>query len=289
MNQNHANTCHHGVPWVLVALAFAFMGACGGSGLDPLAEPSYLEEAYRTEVENDVQYGTALDENGQAQALLLDLHQPTDDDEDRRPAIVWLHGGSFQAGHKGEMTEFAHRFAQRGYVSAAANYRLRENQVFDYTVEDDVIGQEAKRDAQHDAQAAVRWLRANASTLRVDPDRIFIAGYSSGGTTALRVAAHASDPGESGNPGHSSSVNAVVAISGSLDPGTLEAGSGPTLMIHGESDTKVPFAQIQAACSGVSSCQLVPIPLAPHNMITPSRESIITAAATFLNAQATAN
>jgi dienelactone hydrolase len=264
------------------------MGACAESALDPLAEPTYLEETYRTTVENDVQYGTALDENGQTEVLRLDVHQPTDDEESHRPVIIWLHGGSFQQGHKGEMTEFAHRFAQRGYVSVSANYRLRENAIFDYTVQDDQIGQAAIRDAQHDAQAAVRWLRANASTLRIDPDRIFIVGYSSGAATALHVAAGASDPGESGNPGPSSSVTAVVTISGSLRPGLLEAASGSTLMIHGENDTKVPVAQIQAACSAVSTCQLVSIPGGVHSLVSVARESIITAAATFLNAEATA-
>jgi hypothetical protein len=69
----------------------------------------------------------------------------------------------------------------------------------------------------------------------------------------------------------------------------LEAASGRTLLIHGESDTKVPFTQIQAACSSVSSCQLVPVPQGTHNMISAARESIITATASFLNDEATAN
>jgi dienelactone hydrolase len=271
-----------------MAPAFALLGACADSvGIDD-DPPSYLEEVFHFTVENDVQYGRALNENGQQEALRLDVFQPTDDNRPLRPAIIWLHGGSFQQGHKGEMTEFARRSAQRGYVSVSANYRLRENAVFDYTDPADSLGQVVKRDAQHDVQAAVRWLRANAGAFKIDPAHIFVAGYSSGGTTGLHVASHSDDPGSSGNPGLSSSIAAAVAISGSLEPGLLAAAPGSTLLIHGESDTKVPFDQIQAACATVARCRLVGIPLGQHNMIQPAKEAIITAAAVFLNQQATA-
>ena len=39
-----------------------------------------------------------------------------------------------------------------------------------------------------DADAAVNWLRSRASTYRIDPDRIAIAGYSAGAVTAIEVA-----------------------------------------------------------------------------------------------------
>jgi dienelactone hydrolase len=181
------------------------------------------------------------------------------------------------------MAEFAQRFAQRGYVTASASYRLREAEDFDYTDPDDPLAEEVKLDAQHDAQAAVRWLRDHAEDLRIDPDLIFIAGYSAGGTTALRVAAHPDDPGDSGNPGPSSSVAAVVAISASLEAGILEAASGPTLLIHGEADTKVPFAGVEEACSGVALCQLVPVPEGAHDLIGGAKEDIITETANFLH------
>ena len=59
--------------------------------------------------------------------------------------------------------------------------------------------------AQHDAQAAVRWLRAHAADLGVDPSRIAIGGGSAGADVALLVGAHSEDPGTSGTPGQSSS------------------------------------------------------------------------------------
>lgn len=271
----------------LVAPAVALLGACdSGAGVD-VDEQRYIEEAFDFTVETDIQYGLAVDENGAEEALLLDLYAPTNDGEGPRPAIVWLHGGSFQFGAKADMAAFAERFARRGYISVSANYRLREGAVFDYTDPDDPLAEAVKRDAQHDAQAAVRWLRANASSYRIDPDLIFVAGYSAGATTALRVAAHPDDPGTSGNPDPPSDVAAAVAISGSLDPGVLEAAGSPTLLIHGEADTKVSFADVQAACAAVEGCELVPVPEVDHDLIEVATDVVVTETSRFLLTQVT--
>lgn len=275
--------------WI-AALCLAPLLALGGcandSGVGPGDGVRYMDEIYESSLEENLQYGAAIDENGAEEALLLDLYEPVDDDLARRPAVVWLHGGSFQNGHKGQMAYYAERFARRGFVSVSLNYRLRENQVFDYTDPDDSVGEQAKRDAQHDTQAAVRWLRANADDMGIDPDLIFLAGFSAGGTTSLRVAGAASDDtGSSGNPGLSSSVTAVVAISTSIDEGYLEAAVGRTLLIHGTEDTKVPLAQVEMACAAVPRCALLTIDGGVHNMINSAREDIMFETNRFLHAE----
>jgi para-nitrobenzyl esterase len=275
------------VAFALLAPTLALLGACSKKDPTGVDTVSYLDEVYHFAVQNDVAYGSAPGENGLTQTLLLDVFQPTDDTQPLRPALIWLHGGSFQEGNKGEMTVFARRFAQRGFVTASVNYRLRANAVFDYTDPTDSLGEAVKADAQHDVQAAVRWLRANASDLRINPAYIYVAGYSAGGTTALRVAAWPGDFGTSGNPGNSSSVAAVVSIAGHLDPAILQAITGPMLLIQGDMDTKTPVASVQAACSAVSRCQLVAVAGAAHDLITPEREKIITETASFLNRQVT--
>ena len=154
---------------------------------------------------------------------------------------MWVHGGSFSGGDKGSGPSpvLANRFAQFGYVTVSINYRLTSpactaNLAANCTV--------AALNAQHDAQAAVRWLRANAATYGVDPTRIGIGGESAGAITATLVGLHSEDPGDSGNPGFSSTVGAFQSLSGGLPGGLFaSAGDAPGLLFHGTADTVVPF------------------------------------------------
>ena len=49
-------------------------------------------------VTSNLQYGSAVNQSGVNQALLLDLRQPTGDNRTSRPAIVFVHGGGFSGG-----------------------------------------------------------------------------------------------------------------------------------------------------------------------------------------------
>ena len=291
-NHTRRNNCGCGrrrvVVSALMASAFTLLSACTGSGPVDVIEGealSFLDEVFAYTAENDLQYGSALDENGAQEALLLDLFQPRDDERPLRPAVVWLHGGSFRQGHKGEMTDFARRSARHGFVSVSINYRLRENVDFNYLDPSDELAEDVKQDAQHDVQAAVRWLRSQATALRIHPAHIYVTGYSSGAVAGLRAAARPNDPGSSGNPEASSVVTAAAAISGSLEPGMLEAATGSTLLIHGQNDTKVPIDGMTAACGAVPRCRLVAIPLGEHNLISLAKETIVAEIAAFLHGE----
>ncbi len=193
-------------------------------------------------------YGSAPDLNGNPVTLTLDMYQPAGDTQVDRPAIVVVHGGSFVGGSSTDsnVVKLATNFAERGYVAVSINYRLLGDK--------EKCGQEdppsqacttAVLAAQHDAQAAVRWLRANASTYRIDPNRIAIEGTSAGAGTALAVGVNSTDPGTSGNPGYSSKVGAAIAISAdwphSLASTYFDSGDSPILMFNGTADTVVPF------------------------------------------------
>jgi acetyl esterase/lipase len=73
-------------------------------------------------------------------------------------------------------------------------------------------------DAVEDARAAVRWVRSVAEDQRLDTDRIILMGESAGAVTSLYYGyvKQAQYEGNSGNPGFSSAVAAVVGISGEL-------------------------------------------------------------------------
>jgi dipeptidyl aminopeptidase/acylaminoacyl peptidase len=187
---------------------------------------------------SDIQYGEAPDANNNPVALKLDLYQPTGDTETKRPALIWVHGGSFSAGDKGNFVpvDVANTFAKQGYVVVSINYRLLGSGC----VANPNSCTTAALEAQHDAQAAVRWLRANAATYKIDPTRIGIGGESAGAITATLVGLHSDDPGSSGNPGYDSTVRGFVSVSGGLPQGLFaDSGDAWGLLFHGTADGTV--------------------------------------------------
>lgn len=184
-------------------------------------------------------YGKAARISGSMQTLKLDLYQPAGDTVSERPAIVWVHGGSFRTGDRldSEIVDQAQVFAGLGYVTVSIDYRLTAG-CAPFT-DQCIRGIEM---AYHDAQAAVRFLRANAATYRIDPDRIAVGGSSAGGITAYNVAHGAEEVGHSGNPGHPSTVRAAVALSGASLTTDVDPGDPPTLDFHGDADQVVPLS-----------------------------------------------
>ena len=191
----------------------------------------------------DITYGSAPGADGNPVALKLDLYQPTGDAAAKRPALVWVHGGGFTMGDKSSGRARATFFAQLGYVAVSINYRLLSPDGCGGNPNPTPVCQNAALEAQHDAQAAVRWLRANAATYRIDTSRIAMAGASAGAVTSVLAATHSDDPGTSGNPGFASDIRAAVSVSGGMPTNELiDAGDAPTLFIHGTEDRVVPVA-----------------------------------------------
>ncbi|MDI6857064.1 MAG: alpha/beta hydrolase [Dehalococcoidia bacterium] len=275
-------------PLVFLAIAVAALfAAVAFPSLDPAAADGrrYLDEVFQSlTVTRDIPYGQALDHHGVAQTLYLDLYEPAGDIEPLRAALVWVHGGNFNSGDKAGAldVEMSTRFAKRGYVVVSINHRIRpEIPTYDPPEPQAVV------DAQHDAQAAVRWLRANAVARRVDPERIVIAGYSSGGTVALLVNYNAGDAGESGNPGHPSGTSRCAAVGGWIDVSLIETGEPPALIVHGTLDAK-PFVPYSAALAIVERAEQVgvtaefrPVEGVGHGLFTDHKEEIVAWMADF--------
>jgi dienelactone hydrolase len=194
-------------------------------------------------VSSDIQYGTAPDSQGNPVSLFLDLYQATGDTQTSRPALVWVHGGGFSGGDKTNFVpvDVANTFAKLGYVVVSINYRLLgPGCTSDPSMPQCAV---AAIEAQHDAQAAVRWLRAHAAFLGIDPTRIGIGGESAGAITATLVGLHSEDVGNSGNPGPASTVGGFVSVSGGLPNGVFaSAGDSPGIFFHGTADNIVPVA-----------------------------------------------
>ncbi|WP_097653120.1 alpha/beta hydrolase [Candidatus Chloroploca asiatica] len=140
-------------------------------------------------------------------AQQLDLYVP--EGEGPFPVIVTIHGGGFMLGDKADAmaTTGIDQLLEAGYAVASINYRLSS---------------EALAPAQiQDAKAAVRWLRANAVTYQLDPERVGAWGASAGGNLAALLGtscdAAALEGAELGNADQSSCVQAVVDWFGPTD------------------------------------------------------------------------
>lgn len=146
-------------------------------------------------LEENVVYGKAGDVE-----LKLDIARPASG-EGPFPAVVWLHGGGWQAGKKSDNRAAIRALAEQGYVAATVEYRFAPKFPFPAQIED--------------AKCAVRYLRANARALHIDKERIGACGESAGGQLALLLGLTEAKDGLEGAGGYadqSSRVQAVVSF-----------------------------------------------------------------------------
>jgi acetyl esterase/lipase len=110
---------------------------------------------------------------GAAPLQKLDFHSAA---KANAPLVVFVHGGGWKRGDKGNATGAAKvsHFVARGYAFASVNYRL-------------VPGATVEQQAQ-DVADALAWLAMHASDLGIDPRRIVVMGHSAGAHLAALVA-----------------------------------------------------------------------------------------------------
>lgn len=234
----HATALVAAVCLIVLAACDAHITAPPGEGI-----VRYRDEVFTSvSVTSGLTYGSATNAAGSVQDLKLDLYQPTGDAVAARPAIVWVHGGSFRTGSRTspELVDQATVFSKKGFVNVSISYRL--DPVGCSAANPGASCITAMRNAKEDAQAAVRWLRANAAAYRIDANRIAIGGTSAGAITALHVGADEDAPGSSGNPGYPSNVRAAVSLSGARLFGVPEPDDAWVLMFHGTADVVVPYS-----------------------------------------------
>ncbi len=209
-----------------------FLGIGGAAALGFAAQTNTASSASALKVEKDVLVGIGGDSD-----LHCDIYRPPSGTE-KRMALIHFHGGGFARGSKETLAAKITPITTRGYVSIAAQYRLSGA---------------AKWPAQiEDAKTHIRWVRANATSLGIDPARIAIVGYSAGGHIALFTAGQpdtelaaciAFYPQTDVRP-----VAAALMPPGSDDASIaaasplahVQAGYPPTVIFHGLSDVTIP-------------------------------------------------
>jgi acetyl esterase/lipase len=199
---------------------------------------------------------------------------------ERRPAMVFFFGGGWTGGTPAQFALQCRYLASRGMVAMTADYR--------------VFGRHGTPVVKcvEDARSAIRWVRANAARLGVDPKRIAAGGGSAGGHLAACTAllpdldAPGEDTSVSCAPNALVLFNPALALSptnlpDAVAPGRLERlrerfgaeperlsplhhvrpGAPPTLILHGKADAVVPYRSVEQFAEAMKKagnrCELI--------------------------------
>ncbi len=113
-------------------------------------------------------------------------HKPTD----KRPCFIFFHGGGWKSGDLKQGQVLCDYLAERGIVAVTANYsmhRRTEKGKLDLGNPDKINsgpaladGESRKRICVIDGKTVVRWVKQNASTLGVNPEKLIVSGASAG-------------------------------------------------------------------------------------------------------------
>ena len=162
----------------------------------------------------------------EGQTLYLDYIAPKRPAGKKLPAIVFIHGGGWEYGTRADVLANMKTAALRGYFAIGVDYRLISTPTDLRMPQPDLIqyyqvGAPFVAPIQ-DVKCSVRWLRANASSLGVDENRVGAVGFSAGAHLALMLALTPGlFEGEGGYAGFSSRVSVVADWYGPTELATL--------------------------------------------------------------------
>lgn len=112
-------------------------------------------------------------------SLELDLFLPDINKSGPFPVLIWFHGGAWVLGSRRDIEKIIIDQINRGFALASVSYTLAETK----------DGKKTHWPSQcHEANAAIRFLRANAKELNLDPNIFITCGMSAGGHLASMVA-----------------------------------------------------------------------------------------------------
>lgn len=156
------------------------------------------------------------------------------------PTFVIFHGGGWGGGSPTTHYADCAYWSSRGMIAITAEYRLKKR--------DNV---EVPLECVKDAKSAIRYLRKNAAKLKVDPNRIVVAGASAGGQLAAATAMITSEETNDGFfPDISSMPNALVLYNPWFrcpeplsPPKHVRKGLPPTIIFLGDKDP-VPVSEL---------------------------------------------
>lgn len=137
------------------------------AGCSPLRALNALVPEGGLELESDIAFGSLPGQR-------LDVYRPRGTAGGARPVVVFIYGGSWKAGDRGNFLFVAQALASRGFVVVVPDYRGSPDHRYPAFMED--------------AAAAVAWTHREASRYGGDPGGIFLMGHSAGAHIAAMVA-----------------------------------------------------------------------------------------------------
>lgn len=163
---------------LIYSQAEGFYTARSTDGLAPKQSQEYMIRIWKSYQE------TVLREGVVPLELSLDIYTPQRDSYTRRPLIVFVHGGAFLLGDKGDMLGriIGESYARRGYVVASINYRLGCSFLGLSAIKRSIY-----RSVQ-DLRRATAYLVEQAGRYGIDPQQIFYIGHSAGAMSVLATA-----------------------------------------------------------------------------------------------------
>lgn len=181
------------------------------------------------------------------------------------PVAMFIHGGGWTAGDAdlpGQPTPVEAALVDRGFFVASINYRLAPKYRWPAQIED--------------AKCAVRFLRANAGTLRIDGSRIGVWGASAGGqlVSLLGLAGPAAGWDVGQYLDQSSAVEAVVDEWGPADLTTRE-WSPPVAQQVGSQVFGVPFGTASPTLRAASPVTYVHAGAPPFLIIQGAEDQVV--------------
>ena len=238
---------------LLVAHAAGVQGQNAAAKKQPAPKPldAVGQRAAKLEPSKTIVYKQVGDRELRLHLFLPEEWQASD----KRPCFLTIHGGGWTGGEPRRMYPFAAHFAKQGLVGISLEYRLFNKPAGSTPFE-----------CVKDGRSAVRYLKAHAAELGIDPAKIVVSGGSAGGHVAAATALFEGVDEASDDAQLSSTPAALILLFPVID--TSKAGYGnakcgdrwqtisplhqvrknlpPTLVFHGTGDTVTPFAGAKA-------------------------------------------
>ena len=127
------------------------------------------------------------------------------------PVLIFIHGGTFTGGSADEGHIKGTRFAEKGVIVVAMNYRIGP---YGFCAHEDLKDENGylANFGLYDQTAAIKWVIRNIASLGGDPKRITLMGQSAG---AISVDIHLNDP----------------ELKGKLAGAVMISGAGQTFLV----------------------------------------------------------